>query len=55
MARPRRLDSPAQQAGRRWGDAGSYEKDEIGRLREEVKMLRQQLDNATFRLDALEK
>jgi predicted Fe-Mo cluster-binding NifX family protein len=35
-------------------DGGSYEKDEIGRLREEAEMLRQQLDDATARLDELE-
>ncbi len=35
-------------------DAGRYEKDEIGRLREEAEMLRQQLDEATARLDELE-
>ncbi len=33
---------------------GAYEKDEIGRLREEAEMLRQQLDEATARLDKLE-
>ncbi len=35
-------------------DDGAYEKDEIGRLREEAVMLRQQLDEATARLDELE-
>jgi predicted Fe-Mo cluster-binding NifX family protein len=35
-------------------DAGSYEKDEIGRLREEAEMLRQQLDDVTTRLDRME-
>jgi predicted Fe-Mo cluster-binding NifX family protein len=35
-------------------DDGAYEKDEIGRLREEAEMLRQQLDEATARLDKLE-
>ena len=35
-------------------DDGGYEKDEIGRLREEAEMLRQQLDKATARLDQLE-
>ncbi len=36
-------------------DDGAYEKDEIGRLREEADMLRRQLDEATTRLDQLEK
>lgn len=36
-------------------DDGAYEKDELGRLREEAEMLRQQLDEATARLDKLEK
>jgi predicted Fe-Mo cluster-binding NifX family protein len=35
-------------------DDGAYEKDEIGRLREEAELLRQQLDQATSRLDNLE-
>jgi predicted Fe-Mo cluster-binding NifX family protein len=35
-------------------DDGSYEEDEIGRLREEAEMLRQQLDDATTRLDELQ-
>jgi predicted Fe-Mo cluster-binding NifX family protein len=34
-------------------DDGSYEKDEIGRLKEEAEMLRQQLDEVTSRLDSL--
>lgn len=33
--------------------AGEYEKDDIGRLREEVEMLKGQLDEATQRLDDL--
>jgi predicted Fe-Mo cluster-binding NifX family protein len=33
--------------------AGEYEKDEIGRLREEAEMLGRQLDEATRRLDSL--
>jgi predicted Fe-Mo cluster-binding NifX family protein len=36
-------------------DDGAYEEDELGRLREEAEMLRQQLDEATARLDQLEK
>lgn len=36
-------------------DDGAYEKDEIGRLREEAEMLRRQLDEATSRLDKLDK
>ncbi len=36
-------------------DDGAYEKDEIGRLREEADMLRHQLDQANSRLDDLEK
>lgn len=36
-------------------DDGAYEKDEIGRLREEAEMLRQQLDEAAARLDRLGK
>lgn len=36
-------------------DAGSYEKDEIGRLKEEAEMLRRQLDEATARLDKMER
>jgi predicted Fe-Mo cluster-binding NifX family protein len=36
-------------------DDGAYEKDEVGRLREEAEMLRQQLDEAITRLDRLEK
>ena len=36
-------------------DDGAYEKDEMGRLREEAEMLRQQLDEATARLDRLGK
>lgn len=35
-------------------DDGAYEKDEIGRLREEAELLRQQLDQATSRLDNLD-
>jgi hypothetical protein len=35
-------------------DDGAYEQDEIGRLREEAEMLRQQLEEATARLDGLE-
>jgi predicted Fe-Mo cluster-binding NifX family protein len=35
-------------------DDGAYEQDEIGRLREDAAMLRQQLDEATARLDKLE-
>jgi predicted Fe-Mo cluster-binding NifX family protein len=35
-------------------DDGAYEQDEIGRLREEAEMLRQQLEEATARLDRLE-
>jgi hypothetical protein len=35
-------------------DDGAYEKDEIGRLREEADMLRRQLEQATSRLDDLE-
>ena len=35
-------------------DAGGYEKDEIGRLREEAEMLRQQLHDVTTRLDSME-
>jgi predicted Fe-Mo cluster-binding NifX family protein len=35
-------------------DVGGYEKDEVGRLREEAEMLRQQLDEATARLDKME-
>jgi predicted Fe-Mo cluster-binding NifX family protein len=35
--------------------AGEYEKDEVGRLREEAEMLRQQLDEITERLDKLAK
>jgi hypothetical protein len=35
-------------------DDGTYEKDEIGRLREEAELLRKQLDEATSRLDSLE-
>ena len=35
-------------------DDGAYEKDEIGRLREEADMLRKQLNEATSRLDSLE-
>lgn len=31
--------------------AGEYEKDEVGRLREEIEMLQQQLDEAMERLD----
>jgi predicted Fe-Mo cluster-binding NifX family protein len=34
--------------------AGEYEKDEVGRLREEAEMLRQQLDDATRRLKEIE-
>ncbi|MBN1889907.1 MAG: NifB/NifX family molybdenum-iron cluster-binding protein [Thermoflexales bacterium] len=33
--------------------AGEYEQDELGRLREEVELLRQQLDAASSRLDKL--
>jgi hypothetical protein len=33
--------------------AGEYEKDELGRLREEAEMLRQQLDEVTGRLGRL--
>ena len=33
---------------------GEYEKDELGRLREEAEMLRQQLDAATSQLEKLE-
>jgi len=33
--------------------AGEYEKDDIGRLREEIEMLKGQLDEATQRLDDL--
>ncbi len=33
---------------------GTYEKDEVGRLREEAEMLRQQLDEVTARLDRFE-
>ena len=36
-------------------DDGAYEKDEIGRLKEEAEMLRQQLDEVTSRLDTLDK
>jgi predicted Fe-Mo cluster-binding NifX family protein len=39
--------------GHEHGD-GAYEKDELGRLREEAEMLRRQLDEATVRLDQLE-
>jgi predicted Fe-Mo cluster-binding NifX family protein len=35
-------------------DDGAYEKDEIGRLREEAEMLRRQLNEAVARLDGLE-
>ena len=35
-------------------DDGAYEKDEIGRLKEEAEMLRQQLDEVTSRLDTLD-
>jgi predicted Fe-Mo cluster-binding NifX family protein len=35
--------------------AGEYEEDEVGRLREEAEMLRQQLDEITERLDKLAK
>jgi predicted Fe-Mo cluster-binding NifX family protein len=35
-------------------DDGAYEKDEIGRLREEAEMLRRQLNEAMARLDELE-
>ncbi|MDY7039544.1 MAG: NifB/NifX family molybdenum-iron cluster-binding protein [Chloroflexota bacterium] len=35
--------------------AGEYEKDEVGRLREEAEMLRRQLDETTARLDKLAK
>jgi predicted Fe-Mo cluster-binding NifX family protein len=35
-------------------DDGAYEKDELGRLREEAEMLRRQLDEANARLDKLE-
>ncbi len=35
-------------------DDGAYEKDEIGRLREEAEMLRRHLDDATSRLEKLE-
>ena len=35
-------------------DDGAYEKDDIGRLKEEADMLRQQLDDVTARLDQLE-
>jgi predicted Fe-Mo cluster-binding NifX family protein len=34
--------------------AGEYEKDEVGRLREEAEMLRQQLDDVMGRLEELE-
>jgi predicted Fe-Mo cluster-binding NifX family protein len=34
-------------------DEGAYEKDEAGRLREEIEMLQQQLDEAMRRLDNL--
>ena len=34
---------------------GEYEKDEVGRLREEAEMLRRQLDEAMARLDSLAK
>jgi predicted Fe-Mo cluster-binding NifX family protein len=36
-------------------DDGAYEEDEIGRLREEAELLRQQLDKAATRLDDLGK
>jgi predicted Fe-Mo cluster-binding NifX family protein len=36
-------------------DDGAYEKNEIGRLREEADVLRQQLDEVTSRLENLEK
>ncbi len=36
-------------------DAGGYEKDEIGRLREEAEMLRRHLEQAAARLDNLER
>jgi len=35
------------------GDGGAYEKDEVGRLQEEIEMLKQQLDDAMARLRAL--
>jgi predicted Fe-Mo cluster-binding NifX family protein len=35
-------------------DDGAYEKDEVGRLREEAEMLRRQLNEAMARLDELE-
>lgn len=35
-------------------DDGAYEEDEIGRLREEAEMLRQQLDDVKGRLDKME-
>ena len=34
---------------------GEYEKDEVGRLREETEMLRRQLDDTMARLDKLGK
>ena len=36
-------------------DEGGYDKDEIGRLKEEAEMLHRQLSEATTRLDALDK
>jgi len=37
-----------------WQDQSEYEKDELGRLREEAEMLRQQLEDVAGRLERLE-